>query len=1477
VEIPESIASAAATLDRASFLRTREKWIRPSYDLTGLRYLREKAGRERDIRELYRGRAPYELLQNADDVKATQALFVLVADGLCFLHDGAWFSVANFRSLADGWSDKDPNQCIGHKGLGFRSVLDLTPSPAVVRIDKDWFGFKFGWALNQGHINETILRIPELEAEVRSWSKHGQPICPVMSIPGETKKISLGGARAVFERAARGEFGSGLTTMFWLPSSDPDADKRAMDSLDVRPLLSDRESVGTLTRFVQREVSNLLPFLQSLKAVSLFDGTTLVSRVTIAGDRGASTGDLISVDILADSRSSRATYFQLTGTARIPPAVSLDPETPRAVRQMTHAGVRLSVRIRDGAPAFDSEARLHVYFPTDEPTGFGITVHGDFYVKPDRTRLMPGGYNEWLMGVAGELFAGDFLSQLLRRYPAKRVFESLRPSPTFHDAGERFRTTVQRIIQKRSDAFVPTTVGPRSPQRVALPPFSDERGFWSKHFGGALKSVTNKEAFLDPTADSFDARHFLQFIGMEILLPEKILGLIEKSSESQRTAWWREVYAYLATHDDFSRWSHRDLVGKRLLLTADGAVIEVPPEGGRVVCFTPTGEAAKCDVPARFQSVFVLLNEAVINPEDRHSEAVRDWLMRVCRVARFESSDIVPRAIRGSVQSMYADTLPYDELVGVWRFLQRILALGRGIESDEFWDEVGRLPIPVSADQFAIAPAFLSYWPDGHEKTGQALAGVSGLRRLSDTFLSHLTSDPCVTPSKWVDILERAGISGEPKALRFIRFVRGGRDIAFTAPLRVEARVRFTGERQHDENIAVIDEVGSSPIWESYVDALPFRGADGRSLQQLTVIEALERCCALAEQESNVANVSWHTRLWSLVRSLSGQRNSVTDQAFRRSAGGGGINEPCGSFVSLQLQQLRWLPSTLGPAKSGECFLRLKDRRLISRGTSSDELGDLLIPYVVADSLSDYVLLAGFGIEPLEEGASVTALVRFLNMVGQQFQDESVRGAWIQSRSRWRLLRGAIQDSYRTLNQASSTSISFPDDLRLAANVDGKLEFRPRPLFYAEPGSPVERAFRSNFAFLDADRPYPGLFETLGITRLVTGQTVDEEVSGAGNAIEAPFLRAAIVKDLGPYLLAIVIAKAEEQGHADLVRRRLHERFEVHVATEIDVRFTLRSARQHVASFKCPAFHLQRSLVELPGAIKETHYTLYIVGKSDASLFDLDGDALGEALAPIYCDGARDDYWAAFPRVVSRFQACKGNADEMGRFLLESLNVSVSALDEAQEETTLVTMPTPPPPPAKIVVSPAAGAAQVEQELDQRSATLGRRVGELFADLKKSIGSPHTPQPSSSSHPPRTSVGVSAVQKDRGRRGEEEFIRRTKLPGGWEGFVFAKDTTKDSCGYDFECLQGRELVRVEVKTFSEGGRIVVSPNELQSAGIYGKTYYLVGLLDDGPEAGWASAIIRDPFGRLLEKGGFNLDIVLEIQPNDLFGHNMRRP
>ena len=354
-------------------------------------------------------------------------------------------------------------------------------------------------------------------------------------------------------------------------------------------------------------------------------------------------------------------------------------------------------------------------------------------------------------------------------------------------------------------------------------------------------------------------------------------------------------------------------------------------------------------------------------------------------------------------------------------------------------------------------------------------------------------------------------------------------------------------------------------------------------------------------------------------------------------------------------------------------------------------------------------------------------------------------------------------------------------------------------------------------------------------------------------------------------MLAIVIAKAEERGHAELVRRRLQDRFEVRVVPQLEVIFRLRVGGGEVASFNCPHFYLRRALIEQQGAIRETHYTLYVIGDSDPDLFDLDGDALGDVLAPLYWDGAREDWSALCPRVVSRFQACRGSTDEMRRFLLEGLNVSESALDEAFDESALPPTSSPLPPPARITAASVESGGHLDSVLEQNGQSLGRRIGELFGELKGKVagrktGGAFTP----SSTPSKQQQTVSPAQKDRGRRGEEEFVRRTSRHGGWEGFVLVKDVTKENCGYDFDCRQGVGSVCVEVKTFAEDGRIVVSPNELQAAAALGNSYYLVGFLDKGLEASWVSAIIQNPFARLIQRGRFDLDVVLAIQPNDLF-------
>lgn len=96
----------------------------------------------------------YELLQNAEDAKATKIRFQMFDDALAVFHDGMPFTMDNLERLCDiGYSDKpEDGQAIGKFGLGFKSVFGIcktvhlhsappTPSVRYPRLDIEIRGF----------------------------------------------------------------------------------------------------------------------------------------------------------------------------------------------------------------------------------------------------------------------------------------------------------------------------------------------------------------------------------------------------------------------------------------------------------------------------------------------------------------------------------------------------------------------------------------------------------------------------------------------------------------------------------------------------------------------------------------------------------------------------------------------------------------------------------------------------------------------------------------------------------------------------------------------------------------------------------------------------------------------------------------------------------------------------------------------------------------------------------------------------------------------------------------------------------------------------------------------------------------------------------------------------------------------------------------------------------------------------------------
>lgn len=334
----------------------------------------------------------------------------------------------------------------------------------------------------------------------------------------------------------------------------------------------------------------------------------------------------------------------------------------------------------------------------------------------------------------------------------------------------------------------------------------------------------------------------------------------------------------------------------------------------------------------------------------------------------------------------------------------------------------------------------------------------------------------------------------------------------------------------------------------------------------------------------------------------------------------------------------------------------------------------------------------------------------------------------------------------------------------------------------------------------------------------------------------------------------------------------------------LTVSFSLRQTPSINKIIDFAQFYLRTRLVQSAGAIKEEHYTLYVSGSDSVSLDNLDGDALGEALSPIFTDRVGDELSALFPRIVSRFQHVEGNRNSMEEFMYHQLHISKEALDMAwamvfgptEEERTIIILPTPP---IKVIKGKEfISESESEQRVQEMLSKHQKRLEEKTNIVLELVTQASKKEPASQS-PLRYTIGqsvgstdeIAPEQKERGKKGEEEIKRRLELPGGWEGFTLVADKRNAGCGYDFLCSIGDQEAKVEVKTFIKDRRIFLTTLELQEAAASNYKYYLIGMLDDGkPPHMWSVFLIRNPIDTLLTKGEFDIQTKLQAKAADIF-------
>lgn len=399
--------------------------------------LREDVGQECQIAQDYRGRLIYELLQNADDAMAdgiTSACvrFELTDTDLWVANSGRPLDEADVRGLCGISASKKATHglrrraSIGHKGMGFKSVLEISDAPEVYSTTV-CFCFSPEEAVRgvqplvgEGKFDQ-VLRAPAtrfpwaVDASVPAWGR-------------------------LRER--------GMNTAFRFPLREKmthdqrDRLARVLRNLPVTSLVF-LKHIGRIEVQIDR-TDESHAFAWSIRRQHA-NGDTWedVPGFAVAGD--------YRITLVPDEGSSET--FLLSHDADIPIA-----DHRGGIDEFTWEGVEftevsVAARVRDQRPSAleDDWRRFHVFLPTGELCPYDLLVSGAFGSNLSRQEIRveddAANYNRFLFGQVARVLRDRLVPKLLDE--GASAVDCLRLLDRRVDVGSRCATAAAQALYEK--------------------------------------------------------------------------------------------------------------------------------------------------------------------------------------------------------------------------------------------------------------------------------------------------------------------------------------------------------------------------------------------------------------------------------------------------------------------------------------------------------------------------------------------------------------------------------------------------------------------------------------------------------------------------------------------------------------------------------------------------------------------------------------------------------------------------------------------------------------------------------------------------------------------------------------------------------------------------------------------------------------------------------------------------------------------
>lgn len=1086
------------------------------------------AASEAGIKERYRGRYLFELIQNAHDAITDQnkgeresanrdahlVRLELTNRSLLVANFGQAFEERNVRALCRLHNTtKSVSKQIGHKGIGFKSVLEICQRPEVYSIGH-LASYSFGFDGDQFRNQVAGVMGPDWNDDVH---------LPILRTPYFRNLKQL----PVEERERIEElFDIGYVTVVRLPLDNSELVHRVGDDLrrDLQP--------------------SLLLFMPAISQIEVAwpDGA---EQCFFRDERIAdhpSLKDVILYQGDSESQQEDSRWLVLGPIDRTLTDRSLVQELGEAWKEVNALTFTLAFpleRVSGQVIPQQTSQPFYVYFKTHEFSGLRFSVQGDFHVRDDRKHLDAIPLNQWLAKEICAYLAGDGVELLKKRYPRSLELVDLL-APISYPESEFSRYFLSEYLKwLRISEFVPIDGGQyKAPEDCRFPPREADQALFREIFPASKLRQGEKWAYPIQTvveSERSRSRPFLlssQLGGSEIDLATTASALqpdIMPTSENPKQLvafmadWWANM-----PQEERRRFAQL-LRTAPVFPSANGWLI---PDATMAFQANLRADAEDITVPAGFD--FSVLLRAAYPDEGIYSNAYR--LFRELGAREYSARAVIqsallpvlvdPQRFQG-LQSKYPKSV-----VEAYQLLKDYFL--RDGSTIDFQERLSRVPVPATNGregepigwQAARECYFGASWPGG-EILQQLYSSFDDSWFLAD--IPQLDIKDETSRNEWGGFFRWLGVLDHPRL-----------NESESRPLTATSRNPFEGESGWPEYLSAHKEdFRCQNLRRSH--GLTRRLREAHSIQHFTALTKR------SDVKSSLGLYTLIARDWREVYRPH-TRASLSCEYTTTGCPSQNIED----FLLFQLRNARWIPVQVG----GQWAEPLAPTEIWLLGETDPSDVRSLVPTLPMELRSaiyqDLVADLGF---TSSSTAQVEDYIRLLKILPERY---AITGAVLTDEETTRYQKSLravfnwICDRIQTgLANRGEQTPELPKGLQVLAHRQNDLcyvDVSSHDLVYPDSSFLAER-WKRHCAFLRINDDWRHLREWLGVpnlskvveSRWQPGMTLTDETQ----RFEKRF------SETIPYYLALI--RQAQPANYDRILSRL-QRLNVHIVGELTVR-----------------------------------------------------------------------------------------------------------------------------------------------------------------------------------------------------------------------------------------------------------------------------------------------------------------------------------